>query len=211
MNCQCEGIELEFNKEVAENDLASYLKKGPQNTTQQLVTELIRQGVGGLTLLDIGGGIGAIQYELLKAGVIRVTSVDASKAYIETARKEATRRGLVDKIEYMHGDFISLAEDVHAADIVTLDRVLCCYHNMEDLVSLSAARAGKLYGLVYPRDTWWAKVGIAVINFFLHLRRCPFRSFVHPTQSVEALLSDSGFKPRFYQQNWIWQVRVYAR
>jgi hypothetical protein len=82
---------------------------------------------------------------------------------------------------------------------------------MPELVELSAARAGKLYGLVYPRDTWWVKLGLAVENFFYWLRRDHFRVFAHSTQAVEALLRRQGFKPCFYQQAGSWQIVVYER
>ena len=49
--------------------------------------------VGGATLLDIGGGVGAIRHELLAAGATSVTSVDASGPYLDAARSESKRRG----------------------------------------------------------------------------------------------------------------------
>jgi len=211
MNCQCQGIEIEFNQNVADRDLKSYLSKGTQDTTRLLVESLIAEGVEGLTLLDIGGGVGVIQYELFKAGVSKVISVDASKAYIGTARKEATRRGLTEKIDYIQGDFVTLAKDIPSANIVTLDRVICCYDDMENLVGLSAAHARNLYGIVYPRDAWWVKIGIAVINLLFQLRRSPFRTFSYSTQAVEAVLDRSGFKRHSYHHNLVWQVVVYTR
>ncbi len=38
------------------------------------------------------------------------------------------------------------------ADIVTLDRVGCCYLAVDELVTASAAHARRLYGLVLPRE-----------------------------------------------------------
>jgi magnesium-protoporphyrin O-methyltransferase len=104
---------------------------------------------------------------------------------------------------------VDLATNIDPADIVTLDRVICCYDDMEKLVSLSAGRARKIYGLVYPRDTWWVKIGLAVENFS-HARRSPYR-FVHPTQSVEALVNSNGLKRASYRKMFVWQVVVYTR
>jgi magnesium-protoporphyrin O-methyltransferase len=104
-----------------------------------------------------------------------------------------------------------MAEDIPPADIVTLDRVICCYHDMEKLVGLSAARARKLYGLVYPRDTWWIKIGLGLQNLFFRLRRSPYRAFVHPTRAVEAVLNSQGLNRRSYRQTLVWQVVVYTR
>ena len=45
-----------------------------------------------------------------------------------------------------------MSDEIEAADVVTLDRVICCYPDMEALVGRSAERALRLYGLVHPRD-----------------------------------------------------------
>jgi len=209
--CQCQGIEEIFSQQSVTKELSRYRAKGPGTTTRLLTEAIKEEGVDGLTLLDIGGGVGAIQYELLAAGVQEVTSVEASTAYITAAQAEAQRRGLIERVSYYHGDFVDLAGDIAPADIVTLDRVICCYPDMEKLVSLTAKRARKLYGLVYPRNTWWIKLALAVGNFTFWLRRSAYRGFVHPTRAVESLLENSGLKRRFFRRTLIWQVVVYSR
>ena len=212
MSCQqCQGIETVFDKKVATKELRQYRKKGPDKTTRMLIEALEAEGVGGMTLLDIGGGIGAIQHELLAVGVSSATSVEASPAYIEAAVEESERQGRMDLVTYQYGNFVDLATDVAPADIVTLDRVICCYDDMQTLVGLSSARANKLYGAVYPRDTWWTKIGFAIINFGLRVKGNPFRSFLHPTEAVDRLVRDNGLEPIFYRKTTIWQVVVYAR
>jgi hypothetical protein len=168
-------------------------------------------GVDGMTLLDIGGGIGAIQHKLLEAGAKAATNVEASTAYIEAAKEEAERQGQADRVTYHCGDFVDLAPGIAPADIVTLDRVICCYHDMQDLVGQSSARAQRFYGLVYPRDTWWMRVGITLLNLVLWVRRSPFRTFLHTTQAVEAVVRGNGLEQRFYEKTLVWQVVVYAR
>jgi magnesium-protoporphyrin O-methyltransferase len=133
--------------------LKRYHKKGPDKTTRILLDAPKVQGIEGLTLLDIGGGFGAIQYDLLKNGLRHANSVEAATAYIDAAREEALRQGLDDRIRLYHGDFVDLASEIQSADIVTLDRVICCYHDMAEQVGSSLERSRKLYGLVYPRDT----------------------------------------------------------
>jgi magnesium-protoporphyrin O-methyltransferase len=209
--CQCQGIEALFNEKNVSKELSHYHTKGPDKTTRVLIDALKAKGIQGLSLLDIGGGVGAIQHELLDAGVQNATDVDASQAYLNAAKEEAQRRGLTERVNFQHGNFVDIAAQIPPADIVTLDRVICCYPDMEKLVSLSAARARKLYGLVYPRDGWWVKIGITVMNFFFRLRKNPFRTFAHPTQAVEVILNNSGFKQRFYHQTLVWQVVVYSR
>lgn len=209
--CQCQGIEALFNAKLVSRELSSYRVKGPHKTTRILIDALKEEGIQGVTLLDIGGGVGAIQHELLESGVQNATDVDASQAYLNAAQEEAQRRGLTERVNFQHGDFVEVAPQIPPADIVTLDRVICCYADMENLVSLSVARARKLYGIVYPRDVWWVKLGIKVMNFIFRLSKNPFRTYTHPTRAVEAIVNNGGFKHRFYRHTLLWQVVVYAR
>jgi len=208
--CQCEGIEIETGK-WAEQDLRLYREGKPVKTTSMLTAALLDRGVRSLTLLDIGGGIGVIQLELLDAGAVHATSVEASSAYLSAAREQASQAGLADKITGVHGDFVSLASQVAPADVVTLDRVICCYHDMRSLVSLSAAKARRLYGLVYPRDRWPVRLVLFFENLMLQLRKSPFRAFVHPTEAVDRLVREVGLRPIFQKNTFAWQVVVYER
>ena len=196
---------------MAAKDLKSYRQKGPAKTTNYLLTALKEAGVEGLTLLDIGGGVGIIQHELLPAGVATAVHIDASTAYIETAQKEAKRRGHFDRITYQHGDFVDVAEDVITSDIVTLDRVICCYHDMPSLVNAAATKAEKYIGLVYPRDTWWLKAASRLPNVGFWLFRNPFRIFIHATDAVEAILQQHGFQRLLRKRTFLWQTFLYAR
>ena len=209
--CQCQGIEGLFNQRQAARDLKAYERKGPAKSTRLLLDALRGAGVEGATLLDIGGGIGAIQLNLLDAGVSSATDVDASSAYLAAAREEATRRGLSDRVSYQHGNFVELAPTIAPADIVTLDRVICCYHDLPGLVGASAAKARRLYGLVYPRDNWLARMVAAGLGLIMRLQRNPFRFFAHRTRDVEALLHAAGLERRFHGTAGFWQVAVYAR
>jgi magnesium-protoporphyrin O-methyltransferase len=209
--CQCQGIEICFDRQLVAKELARYRKQGPAKTTRVLLDALRAEGVEGATLLDIGGGLGAIAHDLLAAGVSRVSHVEASGAYLEAAREEASRGGYADQVSYYHGDFVALAPQLPPADVVTLDRVVCCYHDMPALVRESAARARRLYGLVYPRDTWWVKLGLAIENFVLRIQRSRFRTFVHPTRAVEAIVRQYGLVRRFYRHTFVWQVVVYSK
>ena len=209
--CQCQGIEALFDKRMASRELEDYRQKGPSKTTRLLLDALLAAGVKGKSLLDIGGGVGAIQHQLAEAGIDSIINVDASTAYLEAAQAEAVRQGYADRANYYHGNFVDLAPEIAPADIVTLDRVLCCYPDMEALVSLSAARAKELYGLVYPRDTWWIKGVRPLINAFFGLLRNPFRFFVHSTEAVDMAARRQGLQRCFYKATFIWQIVVYER
>jgi magnesium-protoporphyrin O-methyltransferase len=213
MTCtHCKAADDVFSKGWARRELEDYRKKGAAKTTRLMLEALIKSGVRGLSLLDIGGGVGAIQHELLEAGMASGTDVDASSAYLNAARIEAERRGTAGRMQYLHGDFVDLAPTIDAADIVTLDRVVCCYPHMEKLVELSSARAKQFYALVYPRDNWLTRAGIPVFNFFaFQIWRNPFRTFVHPTPEIERILHTNGLQRVFHQYVGLWQVAIYQR
>jgi len=209
--CQCQGIETKFNNKSVAKDLKRYRKKGPDKTTRMLVDALKAEDIEGLTLLGIGGGVGPIQHELLKAGASRAINVEASKAYIEAAKEEAERQGHANQVSHHHGNFIDLAPDIPQVDIVTLDRVICCYHDMQALVQLSSTLTGKLYGVVYPRDTWRVKILTAVSNFIYWIQRSSFRLFVHPAKAIDTVVLGNGLERCFYRKAGTWQVVVYTR
>lgn len=208
---QCEGIELTFDETAADEDLRLYRAEGPDETTGWLLDALQARGVEGLSLLDIGGGVGIIQHELLESGATHAVHVDASSAYIEAAQREARRRKLRERIEWRHGDFVDLAGELSPADIVTLDKVICCYDDMPALVQASARLARRHYGLVYPRDGWWFRLAATLMNCWQWVTRNPYRMFVHSSKEVEQLLATAGLKRSFYKRNWLWQAALYSR
>lgn len=208
---QCQGLERLFDTQTARNDLYTYYKNGPARTTKRLLKFIQSKGVQGASLLDIGGGIGAIQHEMVKAGVEQVTGVDASSAYLKVAQEEAERQGYGERANYHHGNFIDLADEIPAADIVTLDRVICCFPDMPGLVAASASHAKRFYALVFPVDRWWVKAGAKVLNLFLALQRSKFRLYIHPTESVDALVSQNGLQRTMHHRGILWQVVVYSR
>lgn len=209
---QCCGIESVFNEKMAARELADYRRKGVGGGTRLLVDALKAASLEGLSLLDIGGGIGAVQHELFKAGISGATDVDASSSYLRAAQEEAGRQGNSGRTTFHHGNFVEIAPEIEAADIVTLDRVICCYPDMAALVRPSSERARKLYAVVFPRDNWLIRLGALFGNLFLRLSGSPFRTFIHPTSEVEAILASHGFERRSHQiSGLIWQVNVYTR
>ncbi|HEU4672036.1 MAG TPA: methyltransferase domain-containing protein, partial [Candidatus Limnocylindrales bacterium] len=135
--CGCDGFTTIFDRRQAERDRDRYARKGADPTTHRLLDMIRRRGVAGATLLDVGGGTGVIDRELLRAGAGHAVLVDGSPAYLEVARDEARRANLLDRLEIVEGDFTRLAASIDAADVVTLDRVICCYPGVDALVGLS--------------------------------------------------------------------------
>lgn len=212
MDCtDCQGFDEEFDREHAINSLNQYRDQGPNRNTQKLLDALSAENLGGMTLMDIGGGVGVIQNELMKRGIDFATSVEASDSYAELARQEARRQGHLEKITFIIGDFVELAERISKADIVTLDSVLCCYRDMKSLVSLSVALAKRYYGLVYPRDNLWGRAMVASWNIKHKINGKTFRDYSHSAFVVDSLIRGLGMKLHFQWQSMLWQIVVYKR
>ena len=209
--CQCQGIENIFDKKTAKRELKRYLRKGPSKTTSMLLDTIHKEGVQGLDFLDIGGGIGAIQYELIKAGASNGTSIEASSAYINLVKEEIHKIGLAEIIDFKYGDFTTMVSDVNMADIVTLDKVICCYDDMFELVRLSSKLARKLYAIIYPRDVWWTKLTLPFLNFYPIIKGSSFRVFIHPTKKVEEIIFRNGLKRNYYATTLFWQVAIFTK
>ena len=211
-SCQCQGIEIKFDRKYVDKKLKKYREDGPKKTTIQLMDALRSEGIQGMSLLDIGGGVGDIQHGLLKSGVSHAVNAEGSTAYSEACQEEAERQGHADKIQHMPGNFVDLADSVPEADIVTLDRVICCFDDMPKLVGLSAQKAKKFYGVVYPRDLWWVKlVNEIYYNFRNWLTGNPMRNYVYATEAVEREISKFGLKRSFHRNMGGWQVAVFSR
>ena len=209
--CGCDdGFEI-FDEKSAEADIERYRRHGPDVTTARLLDMIGERGVRGASLLDIGGGVGVIDHELLGAGAGHAVLVDASTAAVQAARGEARRRGLLDRLEFVDGDFVSRASEVDVADIVTLDRVICCYPDVDSLVRLSATRARSMYGLVLPRDRRFLRWALPFLNAWFRLRRIRYRTFLHPNARVDELVAQAGLRPAREERTFMWRVVLYER
>lgn len=209
--CGSRCYQEQFGEKHAANDLRRYRAKGPDRTTRFLVEALEKEGVQGASLLDVGAGIGVVHHELLAAGAGTAVHVDATAANIKAAQEETARRGHAARVRFLEGDFVTLAAEIPPADVVTLDRVICCYPNMEELVAASASRARRLYGAVFPRERSLVKAFIVISNFARRLGRNSFRSYVHPVDAIDAAIERQGLRRCSVTQTVAWRVAVYSR
>ena len=209
-NC-CEMENNTFGEDEAKANLKDYRRKGPANQTK-LILEAVRSlGLKDASLLDVGGGIGTIHHELLKDVASEATHVDASSAYLKIATEEAKRLGHEAQVKFIHADFTDVAENLRQVDVVTLDRVVCCYPNMRALLKAASSKSRTAIVLTYPRDVWWTRTAVKVANFFQALRKDPFRVFVHPVSEMEALLKAEGLKRMSTRRLLVWEMSLYQR
>ena len=205
------AAESQFDRKRAERDLQRYRRRGADTTTRLMLAELRRWPLEGRQLLDIGGGIGVISAELAGTGIASVTVVEASSAYLEVARREVGSRYAARPTKFLLGNFAVIASTLTDADVVTLDRVVCCYPDAEALLRGAAARARRLLAFTYPRDRWYVRTMIALENFFRRLRGNGFRAFVHPPQRMDAVLKAAGLVRAARHGTLVWVLDLYHR
>jgi tRNA1(Val) A37 N6-methylase TrmN6 len=215
MACSCASLVAatarHFDESRVRQELASYRSAGPATTTRGLL-DLLRtvQGRKG-TLLDIGSGIGALTLGLLEAGVATATCVDLSSASLAAAAEEAERQGVAGRIAWVNGDFVTIASTVPAADLVALDRVVCCYPAYAPLLEQAAGHSRRLLAMSYPRNRWWVRLGLWIENTWRRIRGNGFRAFLHSPDAMAELLAQHGFSLAHAASTWTWQVEIYAR
>lgn len=208
---QCIGVERQFDESVARRELRRYRRRGPSRSTRLLLEGLESIDIPNPTFLDIGGGIGAIQHELMARGAAGGIHFDASPAYLAVSRQEAGRRGYADRVGYHEGDLVDAGDELPPADLVTLDRVLCCYHDMPALVEAAGSRARTALALVYPRQNALTRFGVRAVNLVMRLRSHPFRLFLHRTAEVDRRVAEAGLRPHWQSATFLWHVVVFVR
>jgi len=201
-----------FDAPKAESELAKYRRDGASARARRLADALAAGDAAGLTVLDIGAGVGAVHHLLLEAGACSAVDVDASGPYLSAARAEAERRGLADRVTFEHGDLTRIADRIEPADLVALDRVICCHPDGVGIVRAAAARTRRRLGIVMPRETRLVRAGIAIENLLERLRRSAYRAYVHPAAAVDAAAVGAGLTPSPRQGlGLFWQLLAYER
>ena len=209
-NC-CEITDKTFNEDFARADIKEYRRHGPAKQTKLILNAVRSLGLRDIQLLDIGGGVGAIHHELLKDVAREATHVDASSAFLKEARKETSRRGNTERVNFIHADFTDVAAELPQADVVTLDRVVCCYPDFRSLLRNASEHSRRAIAMTYPREVWYLRISLGMINFFQRLRRDPFRVFIHPINEMDALLRAQGFDQVRMKRLFVWEMVLYTK
>jgi 2-polyprenyl-3-methyl-5-hydroxy-6-metoxy-1,4-benzoquinol methylase len=199
-----------FSKRQAHRDARRYRRKGLDETAQWIVDGLSARGVADATVLEVGGGVGAIDIELLRAGASAATVVELSEEYDDEAAgllRESELEGLVAR---RHGDFVEIGAGLEPADVVVMHRVVCCYPDPEALVSAAADHAGRLLAMSFPRETWWIRAGWYLVDAWFRLVY-RFESYVHAHARILGAAERAGFTLVGERSGWLWRVAVLER
>jgi magnesium-protoporphyrin O-methyltransferase len=208
--CADPGCDSFFTERVARRDARRYRRKGLTGTAEQIVRYLVERGVRGRTVLEAGGGIGAVHLELLKAGAERAANVELSPAYEAQAAELLREAGVRDRVERLIADFAQ-TDGVGPADLVVLDRVVCCYPDYDALVGAAARRTQRTLVMTFPRDAWWTRAFVGAVALVQRLRRQEFRPYVHPTSAIVDAARRQGLELARDSIGPIWQLAAFDR
>jgi magnesium-protoporphyrin O-methyltransferase len=199
-----------FNAGQARRDARRFRRRGLDATARRLVDGVAERGIADATVLDVGGGVGGIEIELLRAGAARATSVELSHGYEEEARGLLAEAGLEGRVDRRVGDFVEEAPALDPADVVVMHRVVCCYPDEEALVGAAADHARRLLALSFPRDRVWIRVAVRCANVVFRMI-WGFEMYVRPAGAVLAPAEGRGLRLVGEHQGVFWRLAVLER
>jgi SAM-dependent methyltransferase len=192
-------------------------KRTIAGVTAPLLAALEENGLRDRSILDIGCGIGDLATEAVSRGATQAYGVELSAKAVEEARRLAEDRGVAERISFEVGDGAKVP--LPKADIVVLNRVFCCYPDIDALLTNSLSAAGVGYAFTTPASTGlagsWVRLEMRFANAWYHLRDSKFRGFrvfAHDVKAIDARVQAAGFHPvRTESRRVVWHLAVYAR
>jgi 16S rRNA G966 N2-methylase RsmD len=204
--CGRPGYDSTFDDRFARRLTGRYRRRGLNRTQRRLVGFLVDRGIQGASVLEIGGGIGEIQVELLRRGASHVTNTEISTSYEKDAAELLARTGVRDRVTRRFVDIAELPDDVESADIVVLHRVVCCYPDYDKLLSAAGGHARRLLVFTHPPTDPVNRLMFGWDNLRRRLRRNAFRAFVHSPRAMVAVLDAQGLQPTYRHRGWAWCI-----
>jgi magnesium-protoporphyrin O-methyltransferase len=196
---------------VARRSLETYRKKGLDKLERRMVATVSAGTLNGKRVLEIGGGIGRIQAELLASGADQGEIVELVQAYEPYARELARETGLEGRTSFRIVDILEEPGAVEPADVVVLNRVVCCSPDGVDLAAAAARLARQTLVVSFPRDAIWVRVGIRLLNASFRLRRIAFRAYVHQPNAIFAAAGSAGLDIGKGDRGIFWQWAALER
>jgi magnesium-protoporphyrin O-methyltransferase len=192
-----------FSRSIARR----YERKGLRPVEQRIVDFLAGTGIEGARVLEIGGGAGEIQLELLRRGAGRTENLELSDAYEADAARLLADAGMAGRASRRLGVDIAEAPDtVEPADVVVLHRVVCCYPDYARLLGAAAAHARRAIAFSYPPANPVTRAGLAVGNGLLRLGGRSFRGYAHPPRAMIEVVRAAGLDPVYEYRGFAWRV-----
>jgi hypothetical protein len=190
--CRAGPCEQVFKPRMARRSLRRYRAKGLDGLDRQVLASAASGGVDGLEVLEIGGGIGAIQSELLASGAKRGEIVELVSSWEPYAAELAREKGLEERTTFRIADVLDDPDVVEPADVVVLSRVVCCSPDGVELTRSAARLTRRTLVLSFPRNRLWLRAGTAVMNAFYHIVGRSYRIYLHSRDGLVSAAEGEG-------------------
>lgn len=216
MNCSCcsppnvQGTNKFFTKN-ANRYIKQFKKKGLAKEQQRLVEGILQFPIERKTILEIGCGVGGLHLTLLQKGAESATGIDISEGMLEGAKKLSNEFRLDSKTHYILGDYVQTNGSIQPADIIVLDKVVCCYENLSALLTKSLSQTKHVYALSYPRPRFIVKLSFQILILLGTALKWSFRPYWHDWNEMLATIVKNGFIERYHRTTFLWSVHVFER
>jgi 2-polyprenyl-3-methyl-5-hydroxy-6-metoxy-1,4-benzoquinol methylase len=208
--CCPSGTDACFSKSAG-HYARRYRRRGLDRAQKELRKGLLADGVLGKSLLDVGCGVGGLLFELMKDGGSSGVGIDLSEGMIGKASAIARDRGVAGQVRFQVGDFAAMEGNVPKADIVVMDKVLCCYPEPGALLARVAATGAGTLAVSYPRDGVLSRFSFTSMYRIGKLLRWSFYPFYHDPQGLDALMAGAGFRESRRSATPFWQIVILQR
>lgn len=208
--CSTDGANKFFSRN-ANKYAKQFRKKGLDKASSLIVSSLERLGLSGKSVLDVGCGVGGVHLTLLKSGASSAFGVDVAGGMLSKASEIAKELGFAEKVRYHQGDFVQTNGEIADADIVVLDKVLCCHTDAGTLIAMSTGRCREVYAVSYPRDSFLARLTFKTSAYVGRVLKWSFHPVYHEPAMLDATIVSAGFKETSSANTIIWQIKVFRR
>lgn len=204
--CDRRGYADIFGGRFSRHLARRYRRRGLDKTATRMVAFLTEQGVEGASVLEIGGGIGDLQLELLRRGAAYATNLELVDSYETDATALARDAGVADRINRRTLDLAATPDAIAQHDIVILHRVVCCYPDYRGLLTAAANHARQMMVFSYPSRNPMVRVVFAAENLAFRLRRTTFRTYLHDPDAMTAAAEHRRLQIRYRHRGPAWHI-----
>jgi hypothetical protein len=200
-----------FGERLARRSLGHYREKGLQADARTMVEWAAAVGLDGARVLEVGGGIGAVAVELLQRGAASGENIEVVPGWEPFARELIREERLEGRLTFRVADLLEDPTAAAAADVVALQRVVCCNPQGVRLAGIAAGLTRRVLVLSYPRDAFWTRWPLAAQNLVFRLLGRAFRAFVHDPDAILAAAEEAGLRLAHRRRGAIWEVAALRR
>lgn len=209
--CDQEDYQSVFSRRFARRQSRRYRRKGLTPAAQGIVDFATSQGIEGATVLEIGGGVGQLQVELLRRGASHVTNLEISENYEAEATRLLEQAGMSGRVTRRFLDIARAPDEVEQADVVVLHRVVCCYPDYARLLKVAAGHARKTLVYSHPAANVVNRVQFGAENLYRRVTGSDFRAFIHPPEDMVRAAESGGLDVAYRSHARDWDVVGLAR